>query len=167
MDPLVPKAIVRLLLGLIAFTAIFVFPSCKILGALLDKEGNYEQSFENFVNQINNFQGVDRTREINIKIPRNGILVGFGVDDNKFSYGKTTIASKDLYEFYFFKKPGKLECKESACICMCKSKLENNDKELFCTDMNCKTIENTDIISSTLIYIPQVLNFRGLAYWHS
>lgn len=165
--------LVRVVLVVAVFLLI-VFPACDKLSDIFYGEKDIEL-FEEFVENINKLGQGQKAVFLRLN-DKNQAVVGFSRGSSKFQYvyapflplkgGKTaTIIS-------IFEKPTLSECSNSACICLCSTGLEEDNNVphiLSCENLECRKLENIDIIDNNLIFINPYRAFETrrdeIQYW--
>lgn len=163
--------LVRVVLVVAVFLLI-IFPACDKLSDIFYGEKDIEL-FEEFVEDINKLDQGQKAVFLRIK-EKNQAVIGFSKDDKGFQYVSTPLLSEEIKTIRSkFEKPTLSECSGSACICLCGVGLKDDGEILpatiSCENLECRKLENIDIIDNNLIFISPNLNdlVRGnsIEYW--
>ena len=156
------ESIIRIIIS-IAIAVSIIFIVLPIAGNWYKSDTRFIESFSNFVANLDEMSlGKDT---ILLKMKEDAAIIGFGKESDSYGYVKTAITMANGKDTIKFKRPTNAECIENACVCLCQEELEEDNNEISCEDIRCKTLEKTDIIDSTLVFIPQKLDSDDLQYW--
>jgi len=162
--PLVTETIVRLVIAVI-IVFVLGFGGCKIYNNVFDTERKYLESFGEFVDFTNEMElGTDNFL---LKLKEKSAVIGFDKEGGGYSYVTTSLKSNDESEQAIFMKPSNEGCLGSSCICLCFDGLMKSGSTLTCGRIECKQLKNSDIVSSNLIFSPELPNDQNkkFTYW--
>lgn len=160
---MVMDAILRLVIALAALF-VLVIPGCVwIRENFLDSDKKYIQSFEEFVDGINemNLKTID---SFFLEMKKKSAIIGFKKGADTFTCQKCLPLYSGLTTYYHtitVDKPSNSECSEGACVCLCNEEFTLDDAEydskenIFYYGGNCKNFKcsslNHDIVQRTII----------------
>lgn len=132
-----------------------ILPACnKIRSVFFDSGEKYVQSFEDFVEGVNEMApGTDTQptkQQFPIELEHKGAMVGFRSDVDKFE----CFNCWDKDKKYVYDKPSVDECDGKACVCLCRDELkfeeksEDKEAKVGKCDYLCKSLKE-DIVEQT------------------
>jgi hypothetical protein len=172
---LVLESLVRLVVT-IGVLLLIVFPAGeRVYTAFFGSDTKYLQSFEEFVNNINDMRLERET--FSIRLREESAIAGFSKNSDKFECYNCYVGVQDRPTI-IFNKPKTQDCSGRACICLCKDDFKlNNDilngktiKVAECEELTCKSL-NKDIVENLPVKIYpgfKMFGFQilgGAEYW--
>lgn len=129
------------------------------------------QSFENFVDEINNMDL--QSKQTIIYLDPGTAIIGFGRNKQEFRcYGCDQEKYSESLVHYSVKKPSNEQCNDKSCVCICmnglsKSLYSGDESVISCKLFSCKTLKN-DIPMK--ISLEKALRDKGMSrgvypYW--
>lgn len=100
-----------------------------------------QQALKNLVNDINNLE-VGKQKESFIVLEHDIAVIGFSKNKDYQCYGCPNAHKGKLVAQ--FKRPSNEQCKDSACICICRGLIDKSLLDLNCNKLQCEKL-NSDI----------------------
>lgn len=115
--------------------------------------GSGLDSFIDFAYDVTNLEN-GQYKDISVDFDKGTAIIGFSKDAKQFECHKclsTNVDPESEFPTAFFKKPQNEECKDSACICLCRKGLADDDvaegvKSFSCEHLICRALNNLNII---------------------
>ena len=161
------KAIAYEFLLRLIIAILFVGAALYIGKSLFRLTGSGFDSYLGFVSEANRLEN-GQFKELGVDFDKNTAIIGFSKDAEQFECYNCISPSVDNKPRAIFKKPIKPECKNRACICLCREGLSDKESgattEFSCSSLTCRNLkDDLDVID---IYDATKENQPGLkAFW--
>lgn len=125
----------------VILASIVIFYILKPAAEAMFKSDTLQPAFKNLVNDINNLE-VGKSKESFIVLEPSTAIIGFSKNKDYQCYGCANAPKDELVAQ--FKRPSNEQCKDSACICICRGLIDKSLLDLNCNKLQCEKL-NSDI----------------------
>lgn len=159
------EALIRVITT-VAIIILIVLPLWnKVYAAYFNQDKKYLQSFQSFVDNINEMPRGRETFEMKLK--EKSSIIGFSKNSDRYECFSCYVGIQNRPTI-IFDKPVNNECSDNACICLCDGlQLMEQGPEgkvtklAQCQKLTCKKIEQNDIVNKLVIKVYR----NGEQYW--